>query len=105
MKEITSEELKQWYDENRDFQLIDVREEHEYETGNLNGKWIPLGEILNRHNEIDKDKPVVIHCRSGARSATAINLLEKQFNYTNLINLQGGILAYSRNIDPSIHVI
>lgn len=104
MKEISVQELKQLMDSNSDFQLIDVREEYEYEMANLNGALIPLGSVTDRHGEISKDKPVVIHCRSGARSATAINVLEKQFGYSNLSNLKGGIIAWSREIDPSIIV-
>lgn len=95
MKEITVQELKQLVDSGADFQLIDVREEHEFDEANLSGLLIPLGEILDRANEVSKDKQVVIHCRSGKRSATAIQALETQLGYTNLYNLKGGILAYA----------
>lgn len=102
MQEITVQELKQWQEEGRNFQLVDVREEHEFEICNLNGLLIPMGEIMTRHEEIKKDIPVVIHCRSGARSATIVQLLEKQFGYTNVNNLKGGIIAWSKEIDPSL---
>jgi adenylyltransferase/sulfurtransferase len=98
MKEITVQELKKMIDDKVDFQLIDVREEHEFEEANLNGKLIPMGEALDRAEEISKDKQVVIHCRSGKRSATVINALESQLGYTNLYNLKGGILAYIEEI-------
>ncbi|MDI1356368.1 MAG: rhodanese-like domain-containing protein [bacterium] len=98
MKEITASELKKLMDENADFQLIDVREPHEYDEANLNGELIPMGEVLERANEISKDKQVVVHCRSGKRSATVINALESQHGFTNLYNLQGGILAYIQEI-------
>lgn len=98
MKEITVQELKRLKDTNADFQLIDVREEHEFDEANLNGHLIPLGEILDRANEVSKDKQVVIHCRSGKRSATAIQALETNLGYTNLYNLKGGILAYIEEI-------
>lgn len=94
MKEITAAELKKLMDSKADFQLIDVREEHEFEEANLNGTLIPMGEVMDRVNEIAKDKQVVVHCRSGKRSATVINALESQHGYTNLYNLKGGILAY-----------
>ena len=94
MKEITAQELKQLIDGQVDFQLIDVREPHEFDEANLNGILIPMGEAIERANEISKDKQVVVHCRSGKRSATVINALESQFGYTNLYNLKGGILAY-----------
>ncbi len=94
MKEITATELKQLVDSKADFQLIDVREEHEFDEANINGTLIPMGEVMDRAGEISKDKQVVIHCRSGKRSATVINALESQLGYTNLYNLRGGILAY-----------
>lgn len=98
MKEITVQELKQLKDSGADFQLIDVREEHEFDEANLNGHLIPLGEVLDRASEIDKNKKVVVHCRSGKRSATAIQALETQLGYNNLYNLKGGILAYIEEI-------
>jgi rhodanese-related sulfurtransferase len=98
MKEITVQELKQLKDTSADFQLIDVREEYEFDEANLGGKLIPLGEILNHVDEIDRNKQVVVHCRSGKRSATAIQALETQHGFTNLYNLKGGILAYIEEI-------
>ena len=102
MKEITVQELKQWIDEEKDFQLVDVREQHEYDFCNLKGDFIPLATILDDPDKISKDKPVVVHCRSGARSANAILALSERFGYSNLLNLKGGILAWSKEIDPSI---
>ena len=72
IKEITVQELKEKLDNNEDFQLIDVRETFEYETSNLNGLNIPLGGILIEADQISQDKPVIIHCRSGKRSAVAV---------------------------------
>ncbi len=94
MKEITVQELKQLIDEKKDFQLIDVREEYEFDEANIKGELIPMGEVIENAEKISKDKQVVIHCRSGKRSATVINALESQFGFTNLYNLRGGILAY-----------
>src|SRR5688572_7613754 len=98
MKEITPKELKQLVDDKADFQLIDVREEHEFDEANLNGTLIPMGEVMDRLSEISKDKQVVVHCRSGKRSATVIGALESQHGFTNLYNLKGGILAYIEEI-------
>lgn len=98
MKEITVRELQQLRNNNADFQLIDVREQHEFDEANLNGLLIPMGEIIDRATEVSKDKQVVIHCRSGKRSATVINALESQHGFTNLYNLKGGILAYIEEI-------
>jgi adenylyltransferase/sulfurtransferase len=94
MKEISVQELKQLIDEKKEFQLVDVREEYEFDEVNINGQLIPMGEVLENVDKIAKDKQVVIHCRSGKRSATVINALESQHGFTNLYNLKGGILAY-----------
>ena len=103
MQEITVQELKEKIDNGEDFQLIDVREDFEYETSNIGGLLIPLGGILIEADKVSKDKPVVVMCRSGKRSAAAIMQLE-QLGYTNLTNLQGGILAWAEEIDPTITV-
>ena len=97
MKEISVQELKEKMDNGEDFQLIDVREDFEYEMSYLGGVLIPLGGILIEAEQIAKDKPVIIQCRSGKRSAAAIMQLEQQFGFTNLYNLQGGILAWAGN--------
>lgn len=104
MKEITVAELKQKIDNKEDFQLIDVRETFEYEMSNINGENIPLAGILIEAQKISKDKPVIIQCRSGARSAAALMQLEQNFGFTNLYNLKGGILAWAAEIDPDIQV-
>jgi rhodanese-related sulfurtransferase len=104
MKEITVLELKEKMDKGEDFQLIDVREDFEYEMSNLGGLLIPLGGILIEAEQIAKDKPVIVQCRSGKRSAAAIAQLEQQFGFTNLYNLTGGILAWAEEIDPTIEV-
>ena len=101
MNEITPQELKKLRDEKSDFVLIDVREDYEFEEANLGGKHIPMGEVMARMQEIPRDKKVVVHCRSGKRSASVIQALEKQ-GYTNLFNLRGGILAWAEEIDPSL---
>lgn len=98
MKEITATELKQLMNEKKDFQLIDVREEYEFDESNINGELIPMGEVMDNLDKISKDKQVIIHCRSGKRSATVINALEAQLGFTNLYNLKGGILAYIEEV-------
>ncbi len=104
MKEITVQELKAKIDNNEDFQLIDVREPFEYEVSNLNGENIPLAGVIIEAGKIDKEKPVVIQCRSGKRSAAAIMQLEQQLGYTNLYNLKGGILAWAEAYEPNMQV-
>ena len=94
MKEITVEELKAMQEKGETFQLVDVREPHEYEEANLGGELIPLGEIPQHVDDIKKDRKVIMQCRSGSRSANAVKYLENNFDFDNLYNLKGGIIAY-----------
>jgi rhodanese-related sulfurtransferase len=98
MKEITVTELKKLIDSKAGFQLIDVREEYEFDEANLKGELIPMGEVMDNVDKISRDKQVVIHCRSGKRSASVIQALELQHGFANLYNLKGGILAYIEEI-------
>jgi rhodanese-related sulfurtransferase len=104
MKEITVHELKKKIDNKEDFQLIDVREPHEYELANIGGELIPVGSILNSIERVSRSKEVVIHCRSGSRSGAVIHELEKHHGFTNLWNLKGGIMAYAKEVDKSLPV-
>tara|TARA_Y100001972_G_C7636345_1_gene319511 strand:- start:486 stop:800 length:315 start_codon:yes stop_codon:yes gene_type:complete len=101
MKEITAKELKALQDSKEDFQLIDVREQKEFDFSNIGGELIPLNTIPDNLDKIAKGKKVVVHCRSGARSANAIQYLE-QHGFTDLYNLKGGILAWSDDVDPTV---
>jgi len=103
MEEITATELKQRLDNGDDIQIIDVREPHEYEIGQIpNSKLIPLGQVLTRMNEIDPDRETVVHCKMGGRSAKAIDALQRSGFTGHLINLAGGITAWSNEVDPSV---
>ena len=104
MKEITAIELRDKTQNKEDIQLIDVRESYEHEQSNLGGELIPMGEILQQVEKIDRQKPVVVYCRSGNRSSVVIRELENRHGFTNLYNLKGGILAYARDVDPSLVV-
>ena len=101
MKEITAQELKKWKDEEKDFQLVDVRESHEFDFTNIGGELIPLGNIMSSLDQIADNKPTVLMCRSGQRSAAALDALQKA-GCEELYNLKGGILAWARDVDPSI---
>ena len=103
MKELSVDELNDLIQEKASFQLIDVREPHEYELGNIKGDHIPMNTVPQNLDKIAKDKQVVVMCRSGKRSANVINFLEQQ-GYENLYNLEGGIIAWSQEIDNSIEV-
>ena len=102
IKQITPEELHQLILENKDFQLIDVREPHEYEIVNIQGTLIPSDMLDSRMHEISTEKQVVLHCKSGTRSAKAIQYLENEYGFKNLYNLNGGIQAYSDNVDQTL---
>ena len=94
LKEISVRELNMWQTQGASFQLIDVREPQEYETANIGAELIPLGTVAAHAGRFSRDKKVVVHCRSGVRSAQAIRELEDKFGFDNLYNLKGGILAY-----------
>ncbi len=100
--EISVDQLNDWIRSGKDFQLIDVREPYEYDIANLGGVLIPKGEILKHLDLLDRQKPIVIHCRSGKRSQDVINLLEKKEGFHHLLNLKGGILAWADRIDSSM---
>lgn len=102
MKEVTVLELKAKMDSKEDFQLVDCREEYEYEIANLGGELIPMGEIVDNIEKISKDKPVIIHCRTGGRSGAICNMLEGQHGFSNVYNLKGGILAWADEVDNTI---
>lgn len=102
MKEVTVQELKAMQESGEDFQLIDVREPHEYDICNLGGELIPQGEIPHSVDRVAKDKKVILQCRSGARSGNMVQWLEKNHGFTNLYNLKGGILAWAKEIDTTM---
>jgi len=101
VKEISVQELKELKDSQADFQLIDVREENEYEVAEIGGELIPMATVPDNLDKIAKDKQVVVHCRSGKRSGNIVNYLESQ-GFDNVVNLAGGILAWSDEIDSSV---
>lgn len=103
MEEITATELKERLDRGDDIQLIDVREPDEYEKARIDGaKLIPLGEVVNRREEIDEERETVVHCKGGVRSARAIEALTRAGHKGRLVNLKGGITAWSNDADPSV---
>src|SRR6202171_5986995 len=99
--EITAADLKARQDRGDDLFILDVREPHEYQICNLNGKLIPLGELPRRVNELDSSREMVVHCRSGKRSADAIQFLQKA-GFKKLLNLKGGVLAWADEVDPTM---
>lgn len=100
--EVTVQEYKSWLESGEDVQLVDVREPHEVEIAEMGGELIPLKTIPENADKISRDKKVVVHCRSGKRSADAIKQLQEKYGFDNLYNLKGGILAWSEEVDDSI---
>ena len=104
VREISVSDLKEKLDNGEDVSVLDVREQHEYDVANLGegvARLIPLGELPNRIPELDKDENFAIHCKSGARSAKAVKLLQEA-GFENVYNVKGGINAWSEEIDPSV---
>ncbi len=101
MKEVSVAELKKMMDSNEDFQLIDVREEHETDIASIGGELIPMGDVLDNLDKISKDKKVVVYCRSGNRSGVITQALDAQ-GFNNIYNLKGGITAWATEIDPAM---
>lgn len=99
LKEVTPKQLAKWLSNGEDIQLIDVREPYEYDEINIGAQLIPLAQISNSQHLISHHKKVVVHCKSGARSAQAIKQLQSEFAFENLYNLNGGIIAYLEETD------
>lgn len=102
--EITVQELKQLLDDNKRPFILDVREKPEYDIANLGGHLIPFGELVDHMKDLEKycdDQLIVVHCRSGGRSAQAVRFLHAA-GFRNAKNLRGGTVAWSREIDPSL---
>ena len=102
MGEITVRELKQLRDHQPDLYLLDVREPEEWDIARIEGAHLkPLSILEENFKDIPKDKPIYCFCKLGGRSARAIEFLKSQ-GYTYLINVQGGIQAWSEKVDPSV---
>lgn len=99
--DISVEDLKQLKDDGATFQLIDVREPGEYEVSEIGGELIPLGILPEKIESLDPDAHIVVHCKSGGRSAHAVKLL-RAHGFTNTWNVQGGMVAWIAQIDPDL---
>ncbi|MBZ5656094.1 MAG: molybdopterin-synthase adenylyltransferase MoeB [Acidobacteriia bacterium] len=98
---ISVEELKKKLDAKADIFVLDVREPHEYQICNLKGYLIPVGDLPKRVNELDSSREIIAHCRSGVRSAKAVNFLRRS-GFKKVYNLTGGILAWADRVDPTM---
>lgn len=99
--DIAVEDLAKLREDAVDFVLIDVREPHEHERCNLGGTLIPLKALAGRLDELDRFGHLVVHCKSGGRSAQAVKLL-RGAGFENAWNVNGGLLAWVERIDPSL---
>ena len=100
--EVTAPDVKKMIDEKKPFVLVDVREPHEFDICRIPGSTlIPLGDLPSRMNELNSADEIVVHCRSGVRSARAVELLMKA-GFRKIHNLKGGVLAWADQVDPSM---
>src|SRR5580658_6272759 len=99
--QITVTELKRRIDTGEDVFILDVREPFEYQIANIGGTLIPQNEVPQRLAEIDRDREIIVHCKSGGRSQRIAEFL-KQSGYPDVVNLAGGILAWSSEIDSTV---
>lgn len=104
METITVQELKNWREADKDFLLLDVRESYEFDVSNLNCENISLYDLPTKHQDLPKDKPIVLYCKSGARSAKAFKVL-RNAGFTNQLSLEGGISAWCAAYDPELIVL
>jgi sulfur-carrier protein adenylyltransferase/sulfurtransferase len=99
--QITPVELKRRIDAGEDVFILDVREPFEYQIANIGGKLIPQNDVPQRLAEIDREREIVVQCKSGGRSQRIAEFLV-QNGYTKVVNLAGGILAWSDQVDPKV---
>ena len=99
--QMTVQELKQRLDAGEDLFVLDVREPYEYQIANIGGTLIPMNQVPQRLGEIDRNREIVVQCRSGGRSQRIAEFLA-QSGYPNVKNLAGGILAWADQIDPKV---
>jgi len=101
ISEMQPEELKRRLDQGDDIFILDVREPHEYQIANIGGHLLPLGDLERRSGELDRNREIVVHCKGGVRSTKAVEYL-RQIGFKNVINLTGGITAWSDKVDPKV---
>jgi rhodanese-related sulfurtransferase len=98
---LSVEELKERLARGEEIVILDVREKDEFEYANIGGKWIPLGELPMRLSELDREREICVLCHHGVRSARATEFLRRS-GFAKVLNISGGIDAWSERIDPSI---
>ena len=104
MQFLSASELNLLLEQSNEYIIIDIREVYEYALCNLNSLHIPMGELIDRINELPIDKKIVLMCRSGKRAEAAANLLSTEFNLSNIIVLSGGIVAWRDCVEPNLNL-
>jgi len=99
--QISVKDLKGRMDAGEDLFILDVREPYEYRIAQIGGTLIPLNDVPNRLAEIDREREIIVQCRSGVRSQRVAEFLKQQ-GYPRVVNLAGGILAWADEIDPKM---
>ncbi len=102
MKLISAKDLHVLIEQKADIQIIDVREPYEKEICCLGGLALPLDTVLQKIDQISREKKVVIHCKTGKRAASIITILEEEYGFKNLFNLSGGIIAYAEQVNHNL---
>ncbi len=101
VKEIEPKSVKEKLDKGEPFILVDVREQQEWDAGHIQGAWLmPLGSLDKRINELDRNREIIVYCRSGKRSEKAARILLES-GFQNIQNMKGGILSWNDQVDAS----
>ena len=100
--EISADELRRMREDGVPHQLIDLREPYEAELCTIGGTLIPMAEIVDRLDELHRDMPVILHCRTGGRGAAVTQALCSRYGFRNVHNLRGGIMAFAEEVDSNI---
>ncbi len=102
MKNISPVDLKEMIDNKDDFQLIDIRDDYEIDICSIGGDKINMYSIPDNIDKINKESKVVIYCRTGIRSANIVSMLENNFSFKNIYNLEGGIMKWREDLDKNL---
>lgn len=102
MKTISPVELKAMMDSGNEFQLIDIRDDYEYNICCIGGEKINMYSISDNIEKISRNNKVIIYCRTGLRSGNIVKFLEESFSFDNVYNLDGGIMRWRDDVDSSL---
>jgi|TARA_B110000914_G_C15434082_1_gene432867 rhodanese-related sulfurtransferase len=102
MKNISPVDLKEMIDNKDDFQLIDIRDDYEIDICSIGGDKINMYSIPDNIDKINKENKVIIYCRTGVRSANVVSMLENNFLFKNIYNLEGGIMKWREDLDQNL---